>query len=128
VFFISTVPLIAQTTSITGHISDPTGASIPTASVTVTNIGTDVATQSRTNTNGYYTVPFLIPGNYRISIARDGFKTATRSPVKLDVNQIARIDFSLILGAQWEQVTSTAAPLVQTETAVEDNPPNGVSS
>lgn len=113
------VPLAGQTASMTGHISDPTGATIPGASVTVTNIGTDIATQTSTKTDGYYTVPFLIPGDYRISVTKEGFKTASRSPIKLDVNQIARIDFSLVLGAQSEQVvvTSTSAPLVQTETA-----------
>jgi hypothetical protein len=117
--FACCLPLAAQTGSITGQVSDPSGASIPDAGVTVTNIATGVATQTRTNAEGYYTVPFLTPGDYRITTTKEGFKTASRSPVKLDVNQIARIDFSLTLGAQTEQVnvTSTGAPLVQTETA-----------
>jgi hypothetical protein len=119
VAFAVALPLLAQTGQITGHVSDPTGATVPGAAITVTNIGTEVATQTTTNADGYYTVPFLSPGEYRITAGKEGFKTATRSGVKLDVNQIARIDFGLTLGAQTEQVVvnSTAAPLVQTETA-----------
>jgi len=118
--FATALPLVAQTGSVTGHVSDPSGATIPGASVAVTNFGTGVAAQTSTNADGYYTVPFLAPGDYGINVSKEGFKTASRSPVKLDVNQIARIDFSLTLGAQSEHVdvTSTAAPLVQSETAV----------
>src|SRR2546427_5168682 len=91
------LPLSAQTGQITGQISDPTGASVPGASVVVTNTGTGVGSRTTTNGDGYYTVPFLIPGEYRVIATKTGFKTANRSGVKLDVSQIARIDFSLEL-------------------------------
>src|SRR5690349_15521629 len=73
----------AQTGQITGQVSDPTGARVPAASVTVANIGTGVSSETSTNVDGYYTVPFLPPGDYRISVSKGGFKSASRSPVKL---------------------------------------------
>src|SRR5215813_7903807 len=113
------LPAFAQTGQITGQVSDPTGARIPGAAVYVTNSGTGLASAATTNVDGYYAVPFLAPGEYRVSVTKDGFKTASRSAINLDVSQIARIDFSLALGSQAEEVTvtSTSAPLVQTETA-----------
>ncbi len=113
------VSLAAQTGQITGQITDQTAASIQGASVTVTNMATDVSTQITTTVDGYYTAPFLVPGNYRITATKTGFKTASRFPVRLDVNQIARIDFRLDIGSQSEQVDvrATDAPLLQTESA-----------
>jgi len=113
------VPLVAQTGQITGQVTDPTGATVPDTSVTVTNIETGVATRTATNADGYYTAPFLTPGDYRISVSKSGFKAATIAPVKVDVSQIARMDFSLTLGSQTEEVevTVATAPLVQSETA-----------
>ena len=65
----------AQSGQITGQVSDPSGARVPGADVTVTNMGTGVASPTTTNADGYYTVPFLPPGEYRIAVTKSGFKT-----------------------------------------------------
>ena len=91
---------------------------MPASAVVVTNTGTGIKNNTRTSAEGYYTVPFLDPGYYEISVTMSGFKTTTRSGIKLDLGQVARIDFRLDVGTQSEQVVVTStAPLVQSETA-----------
>jgi hypothetical protein len=110
--------LVAQTSEITGQVVDPTGARVPGAATVVTNMGTGIKSHTTTNEEGYYTVPALNPGNYEVAVTMLGFKAATRSAVKLDVGQIARIDFRLVLGSPTEQLNITsAAPLVQSESS-----------
>ena len=118
-FLTASPRMFAQSGQITGQVSDPSGARVPGADVTATNMGTGVASPTTTNADGYYTVPFLPPGEYRIAVTKSGFKSATRVAIKLDVSQIARIDFALELGSQNEQVSvsSSAAPLLQSETS-----------
>ncbi len=106
-----------QNSGIQGVISDPTGAMVPDASVTLTNTATGVVSTARTNERGFYSVPFLHPAFYKVEAAKAGFATVTRENLKLDVDQTARIDFVLRLGAVAEtvQVTATAA-LLESET------------
>src|SRR5262249_10512029 len=116
---ITYLPMHGQTGRITGQVIDPTAASVPGAAVTLTNTGTRIRTPTSTNAEGYYTLPLVDPGYYAITVARSGFKTAERSGIKLDVGQIARIDFQLVIGEQAEVVNvTTEAPLVQSESAV----------
>ena len=63
----------AQTASLTGRITDPSGAVIPDARVTVRSTGSGVATTAVSNGDGYYALPSLQPGRYDVEIARDGF-------------------------------------------------------
>ncbi len=107
---------MAQTGQITGLISDPAGTSVPGAAVAVTNVDTGIRNEVVTNDQGYYTVLFLNPGNYKIRVQKTGFKALERPAIKLDVAQIARVDLSLALGEVAESVTVAAeAPLLVTE-------------
>src|SRR5262249_10351149 len=110
--------LLGQNSQITGRISDPSGAIIPQARVTVTNEGTGVKWNALSNEVGYYTVPLLEPGSYRIRVEGSGFKPVVRSAVRLQVEQAARLDFTLELGQVNETVEiSSEAPLVESETS-----------
>src|SRR5688572_12082937 len=80
--------LLAQTAQITGLITDPSGTSVPGATVTITNVATGVRSQNVTNEQGYYTVLFLNPGDYGLRVQKDGFKVSEHPPIKLDVAQI----------------------------------------
>src|ERR1044071_2676814 len=72
--------------SISGTISDPQGASIGNASVTVTNTAQNVTTTAKTNDSGFYEVTHLIPGTYQVKIEQQGYKTAIQEViVKADV-------------------------------------------
>jgi hypothetical protein len=108
----------AFTASITGTVVDSNGGVVPGTTVTITNLGTGQEWTAVTDTEGRYTLPLLPPGSYRVATTLEGFKSATREPVPIQVNQQQRVDFTLEVGALSEQVTVTAElPIVQTNTA-----------
>jgi hypothetical protein len=107
----------APTAQVTGRVSDSSGGVVPGATVDLQNIDTGVNWPATTNNDGYYTVPLLPPGNYRITVRNQGFKEAARN-VRLEVNQVARVDFALELGTLSETVEVTGAPpLLESSTA-----------
>ena len=77
-FFFSIAPGEAQEAggTIVGTATDPSGAGVGSADVTIRNVATGVERNSRTNADGVYTAPNLIPGTYKITIAATGFATA----------------------------------------------------
>jgi len=109
----------AQRASLTGRISDATGAVIPGAQVTITNVNTGVSREVTSNEEGYYTIPQLQPGEYRTSIRKDGFKPIQQSGVSLQVEQVLRLDYTLEAGALTETVNVAAvlAATVESETS-----------
>ena len=111
--------LLAQTDAeIGGTITDPSGAVIPGVSVTVTNVDTGVARATVSNELGFFIVPLLQPGNYQIELTSEGFRPIMRTGLTLHVNEQARIEFTMEVGAVTEQVTVTAdTPLLETATA-----------
>lgn len=110
---------LAQTQGeITGVVTDETGAVLVGARISVTNPQTNFTRDVSTNSTGNYVFPALLPGIYRIEAAAPGFRTEVRNNVELQVEQIARIDFRLKLGAVTDSVEVKAgAPLLATEDA-----------
>src|SRR5437763_2016077 len=111
-------PAAAQqvTASITGQVTDPTGAPIPGAKVTATDTQRGTPYTTTTNAEGRYSVSNLAVGTYNVKVENQGFQTATQSNLTLQLNQVAKLDFPLQIGnvATSIEVTS-AAPLLQTE-------------
>src|SRR5689334_14912098 len=108
-----------QSAQITGLISDPSGTAVPAARVSVQNTATGITAQTLTNEQGYYTVSHLNPGDYDLNVVKQGFKSASRPGIKLDVAQIARVDLALVIGEVQDTVTVTAeAPILSSESAV----------
>src|SRR5262249_11639606 len=109
----------AQTTTgaITGTVPDSSGALIPGVKVTATNTATNIANTTRTNDAGVYNFPFLPIGEYTITAeATSGFKKEVLGPFRLEVNQIARADAKVEVGAVTESINVTGvAPVLQTE-------------
>ncbi len=113
-------PASAQTFTGTfvGTVNDSTGAALPKASITVTNLETSATRSVLTDASGNYLVTLLPPGNYKITVEAKGFKKTVRESVPLQVNQEQRVDFSMAVGQVSEEVVvSTELPLVQTESA-----------
>jgi hypothetical protein len=110
----------AQSTSaqITGTVRDTTGAVIPAAKVTVVNQLTGQTRESATNAGGDYTFPALPVGVYSVSAASAGFSLARQNDIRLNVNQVLRVDLELVVGEVTEtiEVQATAAA-IDTETA-----------
>lgn len=115
-----TGPALGQvvTATLTGQVSDATGAVIPGVSVKAINQDTGIERDSETSALGVFTMPLLPAGTYRVSVEKKGFKTSARAGLVLQVNQTARLDFVLEVGAVAEAVEVTAsAPLLSPETS-----------
>lgn len=114
--------VVAQTAQLTGRITDASGAVIAGAAVTITQISTGVEREAVSNEEGYYTVPLLPPGAYRIAVQKTGFKTARESSLTLEVGQAARVDMALEVGqvAETTEVVASGA-IVETESAALGN-------
>ncbi len=102
--------------TILGNVTDPTGAVLVGAKVTITNTQTGVSRTVVTDSAGAYNAPSLLPGDYSIRAQASGFKVFVRKGVTVDVGQSVRIDCPLQPGAAAQTVTVTGGtPLVNTE-------------
>jgi len=119
-FFFASSSLFASgpTGSITGTVTDPTGAVVPKARIVVINEGTNATRDAETNPDGDYTVALLPPGRYRVTAESLGFRKSIFSDVTVDVDQTMRVDFTLEVGAATEEVhVKDTAPAIQADTS-----------
>ncbi len=107
------------TATLTGEIKDQAGAVVPGATVTATSVETGQSKTATTNDNGTYTIPFLPPGTYNVTVARTGFANATRQNIRLEIAQTASVDIDLgVIGSTVNvDVDSSETPILQTETS-----------
>ena len=104
--------------SISGTVTDQTGAVVPDTTVTALNLDTTVQQTTKSNVNGFYTFANLPVGRYEIEIVREGFKPYKRTGLVIDVNAALREDISLTMGEQSEEVVvSDTAVHVETESS-----------
>ncbi|MEX2260561.1 MAG: carboxypeptidase regulatory-like domain-containing protein [Bryobacteraceae bacterium] len=109
----------AQDASFQGRVSDPSGAPIANAKITITNVATGVLVARTSNESGLYAAPLLNPGVYRMECEASGFATRTFENVRLETGQTARLDFDMRLGTVAETIEVTAsAVLINSETTV----------
>jgi hypothetical protein len=112
--------LSAQSTfgSLTGTVTDQSGAVVPNAQITITNQDTGVARKTKSASDGVYSVPDLQPGVYRIQVASGGFGLLERTGIALDANGVVNVDAILNVGSSSTKVNvEAAAPVINTETA-----------
>src|SRR5689334_23072301 len=132
----SSVSLFAQTATLSGIVTDSSGAIIPDARATVANTETGAQRVVQSDAQGRFTVPQLQPGKYQVTVSKEGFDTLIRSGITLTVGQDASLPLQLTVGSVNQQVTITAeAPLVDTsasavtgvvnEERIQDLPLNG---
>lgn len=105
--------------SLTGQVTDITGAVVPGAQVVVADPARNIRVTAMTDANGTYTMPQLQPGDqYELSVSKPGFKSFTQRQVSLQVAQAAKIDVKVEVGSVGETVeVSTASPLLDTQTS-----------
>jgi hypothetical protein len=117
--FLAAPSLRAQTTTtLYGTVSDRSGAVIPNAQVTATNVRTNQARTAETNNAGQYRFDFLPIGEYSVEMTATGFKKFVQRGVVLEINVTARVDVTLDVGTLSEEIEITgAAPLVNTANA-----------
>jgi hypothetical protein len=122
--------------TLSGKVTDSTGAVIPKAKVTVTELNTGTISRTVSDSDGQWVVPFLLPGTYKVEAQATGFQSIVRSPITLQAQEHPLLDLSMPIGESSETVTVTsAAPLIDQANAsvgqvistksVEDLPLNG---
>src|SRR5277367_2172411 len=105
----------AATGRVVGTVTDPGGAVIAGAKVTVTNVGTGVHWEATTRQDGSYQILELPIGNYSVAVQEQGFGTSVTKPSELQINQSLRVDVALTLG-QLSQTVSVESTATQVET------------
>ncbi len=104
--------------SISGTVTDPSGAAVAGATVTVTNAGTNQSQTLTTDSSGLYTARLLHIGTYSVEVTAKGFERSLHSGIELNVNQVAQVDLQLKVGSASEMTQVSAdPPLIATETS-----------
>src|SRR5262245_33651800 len=97
-FFTSILAAQGVRATIVGRVTDDTGAVIPGANITVTNIGTNESRSVIANDNGEYAIPQIAPGQYTLTAEFTGFNKVVRSGIVLETGQQVRLDVILKVG------------------------------
>src|SRR5208337_790163 len=95
--------------SLTGNVTDPSGAAIPGAKVEALNVGTGIAQTASTNDAGLYLFTTLQPGRYRVTISAPHFGTVTEDGVIVNVNAVLRLNAELKVSQVTESITVSGA-------------------
>src|SRR5262245_48852131 len=104
--------------SIAGVVSDATGSAIPGAKVTITEINTGTKVETVSDAAGHYNVPFLLPGDYDVSVKSNGFKEFLRKALHLGAGETPTVDAKLEVGATQTTVeVNDTVPLINSENA-----------
>ncbi len=94
--------------TISGHVTDASGAAVPGAKVTAQNIANNESTSATTDGSGAYAIPFLRPGDYKVTATASGFKLYTQAGLTLEAAKVTGVDIHLEVGAVTESVEVTA--------------------
>jgi hypothetical protein len=119
-FFFAAIGLFAQTNTatITGQVLDSSGAGVPAATITARNVQTGLERTVKTDDSANYTVSALPIGTYEVTSERQGFQKLIKTDIVLQIDQRARVDFTLQIGTTSNTVEVTAdVPLTQTDSS-----------
>jgi hypothetical protein len=114
------IPALAQQAELSGAIEDPGGGRVENAAIKVINEDTQANRSTESNSSGFYSVPELPPGHYRVEVDAQGFQKVNRTGIILEVAQIARLDFRLEVSATAEtvNVSADASPINTSDASV----------
>ncbi len=107
-------PQGGESTQILGNVQDTTGALVPNVEITATHLATGQVRRVTTGESGTYTFPLMTPGGYAVKAEKQGFKAEVVSGLVVQLNQKARVDFTLQVGAVTESVEVTAQAMLLT--------------
>ena len=110
---------LSNNTQLVGTVTDPAGSVVPGATVTAVNRATKVVYSGIANSEGYYTVQFVLPGTYDITVEHPGFSRVTSEGATVQLNMSVRTDVTLKMGETTTEVTvSAATPPLSTDDAL----------
>ena len=112
--------LQAQTTTgqITGTVQDASRAAVPEAQVAAIQVDTGLKREAKTDDRGYYSFPLMPPGAYRVTVQKEGFRPVSQTGIRLSLDEVARVDLMLEVGAVAESIEVKASAIqVDRETA-----------
>ena len=110
-------PAFADTGAIVGRVTDTTGGALPGVAITALNAATGTTLTSQTDREGLYVIPSVLTGRYRVQAELQGFRSAVRNGVAVNVDTRVTVNFTLQVGDVTETLTVTGAPLLDTTTA-----------
>jgi|GEM_PF-2241382 hypothetical protein len=117
-FILVAQPALAQTSAIVGTVADPSGASLPGASVQAVNADNGVTRMTNSSGSGTFALPELPIGTYTLTVSHAGFGSAKIAEVRVDINQAAKVSVVLKIASQVTTVTvNTQTDLLDTETS-----------
>src|SRR6266404_3900845 len=120
-FALCSLPVCGQTANtgaIAGSVSDPSGAPVAGAAVVIKSQATEEERDLTTDAEGIFSVPFLTPGNYDLTVRMRGFKLLVLKSVQVQITEVSRLKIQLTISSAKEQITVSATPpLLQTENA-----------
>ena len=102
---LASVLMASPTATVTGRVTDPSGAAIPGVDVRAINIETGLKQAVQTNDEGLYRILNLAPGSYRIVMEKHGFKMIIKPGVELHVQDIIALNFEMQIGSVSESIT-----------------------
>jgi hypothetical protein len=109
-------PQLAGSATITGTLTDPSGAFVPGAAVTIRNSDTAIERKIESNEAGIYVAPFLPPGHYEVRAGKSGFASVLRKDLTLQIGQTLSVNFAMTVQAAQTELTVTGqADVVDTE-------------
>src|ERR1700743_2609404 len=95
---------------LTGQVNDPSGAVIPSGAVTAVNVDSGTRYTATTTDKGLYYIPYVLPGNYRVTATANGFETSGQDKVVLLASKTFNQNFSLEVGSVAQQVVVESTP------------------
>src|SRR5438270_12592391 len=107
-FTVSAWAQLASQTALVGTVTDTDGLVVPGAQVVAVNVGTKDTYEATTNAEGYYTIQFVRPGKYDITISLPGFRTFKAAGVEVATNQVVRTNAALQVGVVSESINVEA--------------------
>ncbi len=114
----ATLPAQESRGQIIGRVSDPSGAVIPGATVRAVNTGTNVATATTTSETGDFTLPFLVAGEYDVTVEVQGFKRFERKGIAVRIQDSVSVNVAMQMGSNAESVeVTTESPILESSTA-----------
>src|SRR5712672_2663140 len=104
--------------TLSGTVTDSSNSVVPNASVAALDVNKGVARTVTTDADGFYTVPNLVPGNYKVTVTSQGFQTYVHSGIELTVGEKQVLNVSMTVGQISQQVQVTSeAPVVELQSS-----------